>query len=128
VEIRNDGIDIELFEPQDHQTEEPQDDQTKEPQDVVFHQPMKLSELVQKYLKHQPAKFVATIHQQQQTIEELRHQKESSFNQQQQIIKELENQNELLMNSHHKQQVINVILKKKKSLILCHSHIALLYR
>jgi len=42
-------------------------DQTEEPQDVVFHQPMKLSQLVQKYLKHQPAKFVTTIHQQQLT-------------------------------------------------------------
>jgi len=61
-------------EPQDHQTEEPQ---TEALQDLVFHDPMKLSELVQRYLRHQPARFAATIRQQQQAIEELRYQKES---------------------------------------------------
>ena len=44
-------------------TEEPESEepQTEEPQDLVFHDPMKLLELVQRYLRHQPARFAATI-------------------------------------------------------------------
>ena len=39
---------------------------------AINHQPVKLSELAQRYmLKHQPARLAATIHQEQKAIEEL---------------------------------------------------------
>jgi len=99
-----------------NETEEPQDHQTEEPQNISFHQPMKLSELAQSYLKHQPARFAAIIHQQQQVIKELRYQNESlksRFHQQQQMVKELENQKELLMSSLHKEQEVNGMIKSE---------------
>ena len=110
--------DCQTEEPQDHQTEdeEPQDHQTEEPQNISFHQPMKLSELAKSYLKHQPARFAAIIHQQQQVIKELRYQNESlksRFHQQQQMVKELENQKELLMSSLHKEQEVNGMIKSE---------------
>ena len=56
---------------------------------------MKLSELAQRYLKHQPARLAATIRQQQRTIKELEYQKES------------------LVNSLHQQQEINAMVKEE---------------
>jgi len=100
LENNNDSLDTPLNE-------------TEEPQIISFHQPMKLSELAQSY---QPARFVATIRQQQELIKELTDQKESlesSFQHQQQIIKELQNQKELLMSSLHNQQQINAMMKNE---------------
>ena len=58
---RDDGLDVELDEVVvDHDTEEPQENN----QLASFHQSMKLSELAQRYLKHQPARLAPTIHQQ----------------------------------------------------------------
>ncbi|XP_065914072.1 uncharacterized protein [Dysidea avara] len=85
-------------------------------QSACLHQPMKLSELTQNYLRHQPARLAATICQQQKTIEELEQQNDllvNSLHHHQLVIKELKEQNESLVNSLHKQQEINAMIKEE---------------
>ena len=110
---RDNGLDMELDGVvMDHDTEEPQENN----QLASFHQPMKLSELAQRYLKHQPVRLAATICQQQWTIKELEYQKEllvNSLHHHQQVIKELEDQKESLVNSLHQQQEINAMVKEE---------------